>query len=64
MTRMTGPDRAVMCNLINTHTHTHTHTQSVESEPRSFAPAITAILEYVTGFLFLTNAPLDSLFNQ
>ena len=24
MTRMTGPDCAVMCNLINTHTHTHT----------------------------------------
>ena len=27
MTRMTGPDCAVMCNLINTHTHTHTHTE-------------------------------------
>ena len=26
MTGMTGPDCAVMCNLINTHTHTHTHT--------------------------------------
>ena len=26
MTRMTGPDCAVMCNLINTHTHTHTRT--------------------------------------
>ena len=24
MTRMTGPDCAVMCNLINTYTHTHT----------------------------------------
>ena len=24
MTRMAGPDCAVMCNLINTHTHTHT----------------------------------------
>ena len=23
MTRMTGPDCAVMCNLINTHTHAH-----------------------------------------
>ena len=23
MTRMTRPDRAVMCNLINTHTRTH-----------------------------------------
>ena len=27
MTRMTRPDCAVMCNLINTHTHTHTHTK-------------------------------------
>ena len=26
--RMTGPDCAVMCNLINTHTHTHTHTHT------------------------------------
>ena len=25
MTRMTGPDGAVMCSSINTHTHTHTH---------------------------------------
>ena len=23
MTRMTGPDCVVRCNLINTHTHTH-----------------------------------------
>ena len=29
MTRMTGPDYVVMCNLINTHTHTHTHTVSL-----------------------------------
>ena len=28
MTRMTGPDCAVMCNLINTHTYTHTHTHN------------------------------------
>ena len=26
MTRMTGSDCAVMCNLINIHTHSHTHT--------------------------------------
>ena len=30
MTRMTGPDCAVMCNLINTHTHTHTQDQRGE----------------------------------
>ena len=31
MTRMTGPDCVVMCNLINTHTNTHTHTPSTHS---------------------------------
>ena len=31
MTRMTGPDCVVMCNLINTHTHTHTHTHTLYS---------------------------------
>ena len=29
MTRMTRPDCAVMCNLINTHTHTHTQSMRV-----------------------------------
>ena len=28
MTRMTRPDCAVICNLINAHTHTHTHTHT------------------------------------
>ena len=28
MTRMAGPDCAVMCNLINIHTYTHTHTHT------------------------------------
>ena len=28
MTRVTRPDCAVMCNLINTHTHTHTQLRS------------------------------------
>ena len=32
MTRMTRPDCAVMCNLINTHTHTHTHTWEDQCE--------------------------------
>ena len=26
MTRMTGPDCVVMCNLINTYIHTYVHT--------------------------------------
>ena len=33
MTGMTGPDCAVMCNLINTHTHTHTHTLAEYFQP-------------------------------
>ena len=35
MTRMTGPDCAVMCNLINTHTHTHTHTKKKRKKPQN-----------------------------
>ena len=31
ITRTTGPDCAVRCNLINTHTHTHTHTNRTSS---------------------------------
>ena len=35
MTKMTRPDCAVMCNLINTHTHTHnTHTPVSLIPPR------------------------------
>ena len=34
MTRMTGPDCAVMCKLINTHTHTHTHTHKTSNHSR------------------------------
>ena len=34
MTRMTGPDCAVMCSLINTHTHTQTHTHFAASDER------------------------------
>ena len=36
MTRMTGPDCVVMCNLINTHTHTHTHTQQGRKRGRKW----------------------------
>ena len=32
LTRMTGPDCAVMRNLINTHTHTHTHVHALIKE--------------------------------
>ena len=41
MTRMAGPDCAVMCNLIKTHTHTHRH---------SFLPALAEILPSVVPY--------------
>ena len=31
MTRMTGPDCVVMCNLINTYIHTYIHTYSIQT---------------------------------
>ena len=34
MTRMTGPDCAVMCNLMNTHTHIHTTVMRAGVEAR------------------------------
>ena len=34
MTRMTGPDCAVMCNLINIHTYIHTYIQVSLIPPR------------------------------
>ena len=36
MTRMTGPDCAVMCNLINIHTYIHTYILSHVSVPESY----------------------------
>ena len=33
MTRMTGPDCAVMCNSINTHTHTQWHRMTMMTGP-------------------------------
>ena len=42
MTRMTGPDCAVMSNLINTHTHTHTHIRTLPTallHPLHHAPS-------------------------
>ena len=44
MTRMTGSDCAVMCNLINTHTHTHLLERLTE---RSMASALIEELNIV-----------------
>ena len=38
MTRMTRPDCAVMCNLINTHTHTHRAGMGTEVETHRRTP--------------------------
>ena len=46
MTRMTRPDCAVMCNLINTHTHTHPikyHEEFLSLQPIIFPPIISLI---------------------
>ena len=40
MTRMTRPDCAVMCNLINTHTHTHIHTHKRGNAAREPAQSV------------------------
>ena len=53
MTRMTRPDCAVMCNLINTHTHTHTHTHT-DNE------ALVTNLDSATKLLHITRALLQS----
>ena len=44
MTRMTRPDCAVMCNLINTHTHTHTHTERDRYGVRYYSSAVRHLL--------------------
>ena len=57
MTRMTGPDCAVMCNLINTHTHkthTHTHTlctnRSIDSEYWLWAQSVMSVFSLLLLF--------------
>ena len=44
MTRMTGPDCVVMCNLINTYIHTYIHTYMEEGG------MATPLLQYVARF--------------
>ena len=46
MTRMTGPDCVVMCNLINTHTHTQGKRESNAISVDRY------IHKYVDMFLF------------
>ena len=51
MTRMTGPDCAVMCNLINTHTHTHTRT-NVELPDRLMEPSRTSLVSFIMKYQY------------
>ena len=61
MTRMTRPDCAVMCNLINTHTHTHTHkkSQTYFLEPNPHLSLVSAA-EPIDGRVVLALFPFDS----
>ena len=47
MTRMTRPDCAVMCNLINTHTHTWINASGIATNNINIIASI--ILENVEG---------------
>ena len=51
MTRMTGPDCVVMCNLINTHTHTHTHNavERKKNKYRGSFPATYSLLPFAVS---------------
>ena len=46
MARMTGPDCAVMCNLINTRTHAYTHTRG---RPQARSLGSHGAVEHVGG---------------
>ena len=47
MTRMTRPDCAVMCNLINTHTHTLIQNISTDQNCRTFFASVLVFLMYL-----------------
>ena len=64
MTRMTGPDCAVMCILINTHTHTgiyiyiYIFLRSIWSHSHLFPPQVTKMILHRSdsGFWLLSAA--------
>ena len=51
MTRMTAPDCAVICNLINTHTHTHTRIETCPSTPYVMSIILSQVLSTQTVFI-------------
>ena len=54
MTRMTGPDCVVMCNLINTHTHTHTHTHEWHRMTRMTGPDCAVMCNLINTHTHIT----------
>ena len=56
MTRMTGPDCVVMCNIINTHTHTHIHTHKHTSSSKKYVSQPDMVAVRAGGHLNKENA--------
>ena len=54
MTRMKGPDCAVICNLINTHTHTHTAAAAAAAVPSCSCSDVSAVRRGVCCKLIAT----------
>ena len=56
MTRMTGPDCVVMCNLINT--HTHTQTTIIDSSKKYFGEIKNILVLFLKkrGLLYISRA--------
>ena len=49
MTRMIGPDCAVMCNLTNIHTYMHTYMQG-SGKSRTYRESVSPLLRLIRGF--------------
>ena len=61
MTRMTGPDCVVMCNLINTHTHTHTQNiTDTHSRPKSPPQPVCGWCSSVSSTVITLNNTIDT----
>ena len=58
MTRMTGPDCAVMCNFLNTHTHTHTAGVWKKRRSQKLVPAIPEKAAPLTGTISRATGPV------
>ena len=50
LTRMTGPDCAVMCNLINIHTYIHTYIQRENGNGTVISPVFPTCSLYMNNW--------------